>query len=180
MSEQTEAEKRFEGAKSNLNDIWKIVEDQHKAIKDKYQKIIREECEVVSNFYADAIKDANSYVREAEEVLNAERLAAANTKTVGGVPVGGRVFEWEYNRWSERWTRKDYGGVIEVWSKESIKPGNLADYSIPSVGSIVIRYLNKIGVISKKFKSCNSGRSQNNEELPYGWFPEGVDPNEKK
>ena len=88
--------------------------------------------------------------------------------------VGLPMVKWATLRFiNPPWKLTGLTGVIEVWTHDSARPGNRA--SVPDPGTRVVRILKRDGTPSTRFEPWNWF----SEAPPYGWYPEGVDPNLK-
>ena len=110
-----------------------------------------------------------------------ESLAAQNAPR----PVGTRYVRWEREtrRWGDKsdkpllWKATGDTGVLEVVTRASQFADNLASYSIPNVGDLIVRLSKKSGELGLKFVTSQEFMQVNQWNTP-SWYPEGEDPNQ--
>lgn len=162
-----ELQEQSKAASRTLNNLYA---DRDAEIRRRYQKI-RQQVEAEYEERIDAAKAAH---REAQAAVDAAKVAAAQTQTQ--LPVGTRVAQWNWHT-SIGGHRRGQAfivghGVIEVWTRESLRSAGIPSYNIPDPGTLVVRHLKNNGRPSTKFTRLNHAW------LPNGWYLEGVNPNE--
>lgn len=145
----------------------------------------------------DAIRDAEATARAAANaaydaditMLRATASSALRARDAARIAIGDAVLanipyrdvvEWKHRRYGAPIEKTGQSGVLEVWTNESLCAANLANYSIPNAGNLVIRVFKKDRTPSAKF--IKIGRSGNHgkydpTKLPMFWYPAGIDPN---
>ena len=143
---------------------------KHKSITDTLE-IVRHRIERWESAIHDpGIRALRQQVADLTAQSDAEAIAAARAQC----NEGQSMVEWNSYRVhyigdpqkDYRWRVTGLMGVREIWTEKSIRPANLASYSIPVKGQVVIRLKKKDGSPSAKFVTRTRG-----------WFPEGTDPN---
>lgn len=104
------------------------------------------------------------------EAANARAAAAADAK----MPVGQIMVRWMRPRYARGQLHiTDERGVVEVITKDSEHPGKWC-WRRAAIGETVIRLLTKTGKKGKRYERGIYDGSFT------GWYPEGVNPNEKE
>jgi len=131
-------------------------------------------------------------IEEYRTLLNEKRHAVKDARTAlfkyidenVSHPHEGQIVVRErtlYHRWSSkvRGVEKTYG-IVETVRTNCDMPSNLAQYSRPKVGDVIIRALKKDNSPSIKFHDKFNAGSQNYKDLP-NWelAPNGVDTPDK-
>jgi len=117
------------------------------------------------------IKSAKTRLAEISWRLDELRVEAARGAD-STLPEGMRVAQW-MGRGGLPWRLTGKIGVVEIFTAASEIPANRS-YGLPSVGSRCIRILKKGGSPSLSVERIPG------DALPYGWYPEGVDPNKSE
>ena len=63
--------------------------------------------------------------------------------------------------------------------KERTRYDVLASHAIPTIGKFIVRINKKDGTPSVRFDTFDVSYGSKTISLPYGWYPEGMDPNTK-
>lgn len=180
MSNIDHLRESYESARKKLSSVQKSIQKLHSAIKDKYDQMAYDECRKVDDDYADTLAELVVEMDAANRKYQDMLVEQAKAKTLGGVPVGGRVVEWiSQYRFSS--IRKQSGkiGIVEVCTIESRFSDNVV-HGIPTVGKLFVRILKKDGTPSRNFANGRWSLDGGDDKLPWGWYPEGVDPNKER
>jgi hypothetical protein len=171
------------------------LEDKHNSAR----RVLGELQTKRGNFVRNAKREAESKIEaEASALFDAEIKAATSAVSLAHAaymaevetraaqnaprPVGTRYVRWErrqsYDRKPTPWTKTTDTGVLEVVTRESRFADNLASYSRPSVGTIILRLCKKDGELGIKFASYDEFEKTQNTWKISTWYPEGEDPNQ--
>lgn len=155
-----------EGVRENALRNEKIVplENQVRSAEAEVNAIIRAE-------FAERIASAEQAVRAAKELVDAEKIASVKPKYGPDIV----LCEWigHFCAGTVPWyTSTGKRGRMEVWTKDSKVSSNLAGYSIPYIGDVVIRLLKADG--SPSLKIIRGKWDIENSWLPEGQKPEGA------
>ena len=145
------------GALTDLRDAFKARYHELTAPAEKaLQEAKRAANESAHAEFDDRIRAAELVVRDAEKLV-AEARAAHETEQAARdfYPVGTRLRRWEPRRsWGGSnggWRRTDEIGVVQVYRKGDPLPGNIAAYSHPNDGAVIIRIIRQNGSVGTKF-----------------------------
>jgi len=130
-----------------------------KEMDDRYEEIYRQRREVFAMHSAEQklIDDANI-----SSVLTDNRI--------------GQVFvEWKTRSWGRSTYATGKRGLCEPYTREHDRLRKIG-YGSSRCGDLVMRHLKKDGTKSKVWESFGMSLSDGPAPLPYGWFPEGVEP----
>jgi hypothetical protein len=116
----------------------------------------------------------------ARSELNAALEELAVSGTNAPMPIGTRLVQWDYRGWNRVYNKTGVIGVVEAVTRNTVHPDNKAAYQLAGIGSFIIRHLKKDGSPSKKYDRWGRGSHSNMDQLPWGWYPEGVNPNQEK
>lgn len=117
-----------------------------------------------------AMLDAKDQLRDGKDRI-------ARIGEGGFAKPGERFVEWN-RRWpSSPLTKTGRVGIVECVTKDSRFSERLSNWRAPSIGSFIIRFLKKDGTPSANFIAGTTGSKTG---APWGWHPEGVDPNQAK
>lgn len=97
----------------------------------------------------------------------------AEARATSPLPIGARVSRWvrEPKRWPAEGPNvyKRESGMVELWTHQSAKPGNMASYNTPPLGSFIVRAARKHGTIGKGIASPLCSANVGNVTLYNGW-----------
>jgi hypothetical protein len=134
-------------------------ESKSKIESEKYAKKSALEAELnrtIYTLFGDRIREATNTVNLAAQALQAEsdRITLESVKTPW--PVGTLMAEWKYlDRYQQKpgLTMKLAGekGRIEIVTRETVHPENIASYARAMVGQVIIRLLRKNGEVGKTY-----------------------------
>lgn len=151
-----------------------VIKDKRDAVRDKYDSLMKAELQAIDLEHREELQSLERQCREIDHQEELERIAKASTGTLGGAPVGGRVVEWKSKyRFSTEYVPSGVTGIVEICTHDSKFGYNVSSYSQPGIGKLFVRLLKKDGTPSLKFV----GGYTLDGNLPYNWYPEGVDPN---
>jgi hypothetical protein len=162
-----ELEKQADQAKHELYCI-RSEQSQYQVKREhEFRELL---CAETAPLFDAKIEAALTVKLEADKRLAEAREAEALTGEGAPYPLGTILYEWvrEY-RYHDNSPMRLSGrrGILEAVTRESLFPVNMRSYSLPSVGSFIIRLLKKDGTTGKQF------------ENPYKWetwLPEGQKP----
>jgi len=120
--------------------------------------------------YGAELKRLHEAFVAASAATTAERERIALTGEGGKWPIGTKLVKWETRRWTNIYDPKEKG-IYEAATVGMVHPKNISSYSMAKPGEFVVRILNADGTPSKRYDSHSDH---------WGWYPEGVDPNDKK
>lgn len=140
--------------------------DLEREARDRITKDVEER-------YGEAVRSANIRVYEARKALDAAKEVQAKTCLTDE-----RIYvEWTTSgRYWDRTPRPGRRGKLEIFTRESAVPGNLATYSQPCPGDIVMRVLKKDGTPSSRFER----NGWNPDSSRRTWYPEGEKPSQQE
>lgn len=129
-----------------------------------------------------ARRDSAQKIAGAALALYTEALESQAKTGLGcPLPIGSKVIEWTpISRYGGGPKAATNTGIVEAITRESIHPANAASYSRAKVGDFVIRLLKKDGSIGSKYCRMSIDWTTSKISLPYGWHPEGFNPNTKE
>ncbi len=156
-----------------------LIKSKRNAVKDKYDKLMSDELHAIDCEHREERQSLETQCQEIDRQRELERIAKANTKTMSGVLVGGKVVEWAPKyRWAGPgdYVKTGVTGIVEICTHDSKFGSNVSTYSQPTIGRLFVRLLKKDGTPSLKFV----GAYTLDGNLPYNWHPEGFDPNTER
>jgi hypothetical protein len=127
-------------------------------LQRKYNEAVREakhEAEKNIEMFFNTIYRAD-LLRLGREAIDIQDALIAETERVAlegnesPWPLGTKVTKEESIGHAYLRNKRTVFGIFEVVTRESVFADNLADYSRPSVGTVIVRYLNKDGSPLKK------------------------------
>lgn len=144
----------------------------------KYRRVKTEAFEAALKFEVEgqfglSLHSAELKRKSAGDALREEADRVAKSGMGAKLPIGSRYAQWVKHFHSSPWKKTGIVAVVEVITSESQHPAN-AYYSRAKIGDTVLRLLKKDGTPGLKYARLNHGDS-----IPYGWYPEGTEPNLK-
>lgn len=158
----------YEQAKLNLElltkEYYQIESEMNKEIREREEAIRKE----IKEKYSEQLKESSRRKWAAKEQFD---IAEKNRATNLWFPPGTIVYEWRTISFSqERIERTGRKGVVAIFDKDSHYPENIARYSIPGIGSIVVYLLKKDGTAGKQFEQISRyGELTHKAKM---WLPE--------
>ena len=145
-------------------------------LKEATQRIDQE----LSIKYAEKLKlaDQNQAVKDAQYLTYLENYRAQ--EDVAGIPLGTEFHEWgrkphQYSPRNAPYELTGKVGILEVFTRTSAFPANLSDYSIPEIGSYILRFKKKNGSLSTQFMVLGYCDIKKRVVIPNHWCLDGVD-----
>lgn len=164
---------QYEAAQRKLDALQSARRNFTRKAEDEASRKIEAEAE--SQFGTD-IQSAIEEFAAAKTAWLAEKESEAAKSAPH--PIGTKYLRWEkeQRRWSAppdkqlKWIATGETALLEVVTRESKFADNLASYSVPRMGSLILRIHRKDGKLGLRFvKSYNFSPE---------WYPEGEDPNQ--
>lgn len=172
--------KALEKARDEAKVAWAGLIDERNGRLDEAVCAYRDKIDAeLGKEYDERTKALAIAYHTANEAFIVERDRVAVEEPDTPLPVGTKVYEWQtqFSSWHEmkpsEYRLTGRVGVIEVVTSQTVFPANLR-YSKPSVGSWIIRLLDKSGNPTKKFVTGIGG--WHGRSLPRDWCPEGKRP----
>ena len=170
MTTLSDIEQALKQAQIRSRDAEQSSRDFESKLKDEFYARLNRELQ--EGGFRDRVRKANTSEYEARLALQAEKERIALEETVHPYPLGTRMVEWGYPKYTYCGTPKDRRltgriGVLEVITEKSEHPANKTN-GLAERGELVIRILKKDNTPSKSYERVNGWRSDH-------WVPEGAD-----